>query len=270
MTDVIPFFTGKSAFLAIFCYDLLKYMATLFYIILANLLISAISLIGVSVLAIKKKNLEAGVLFLVALSAGALMAGAFLDLLPEGAEKLSADIFYLLVLASFALFFLIEKIFHFRHCHKGKCEVHIFGYLNLLGDAVHNFIDGLLIAGAFLADIRLGLVASLAVVFHEIPQEIGDFGVLIYSGFSKKKALAANFLSGLFALLGGLAGYVLSMKIENISAYLIPMAAGSFIYIATSDLIPEIKKEKELKKSIYLFFWFIFGIFLIYSAGKIF
>ena len=245
-------------------------MLILFYIILANLLISAISLVGIFVLLFKKKNLDGATLFLVALSAGALMAGAFLDLLPEGSSKLPADVFYPLVLTSFALFFLIEKIFHWRHCHKGQCELHAFGYLNLLGDAVHNFIDGLIIAGAFLADIHLGVITSIAVIFHEIPQEIGDFGVLIYSGFSKKKALAANFLSGLFALLGGLAGYLLSVKIENISAYLIPIAAGSFIYIATSDLIPELHQHFRKETAFSQTLSFVAGILVIFAAIRIF
>lgn len=245
-------------------------MLTLLFIILANLIISAISLLGILVVILRKKDLATAEIFLVAFSAGALMAGAFLDILPEASLELSGNVIFPLVLISFVGFFLIEKVFHFRHCHRGKCDVHVFGYLNLLGDSMHNFLDGIIIAGAFLVDFKLGFITSLAVVFHEIPQEIGDFGVLTYSGFSKRKALSLNLLVGLLAVLGGIVGYFLSIKIDNMAVYLLPIAAGSFIYIATSDLIPEIKKEIDLKKSGLLFLWFLLGIVLIYLGGKLF
>jgi len=239
-------------------------MEKLIFITTATFLISFASLVGVFTLSIKEKILSKFLLFFISLSAGALMGGAFLHLLPEASEKLNNEYMYLIVLFSFILFFLIEKVLHWRHCHKQNCDVHTFGYMNLFGDAVHNFIDGLVIAATFLIDIKLGIVTSFAIALHEIPQEIGDFGVLLYSGFSRQKALIANFLVALTAVFGGIFGYFLSFQIENITSYLLPFAAGGFIYIAASDLMPEIRKETSLKKSMLSFSIFLLGIAIMY------
>jgi zinc and cadmium transporter len=168
-----------------------------------------------------------------------------------------------MVLVSFAFFFFLEKLFHWRHCHDGNCKVHSFGYMNLLGDGFHNFIDGLVIAAAFLIDLKLGVVTTLIIALHEIPQEIGDFGVLVYAGFKKKTALIVNYLVALSVVLGGVAGYFASFAIHGIIPYLLPFAAGGFIYIAASDLIPEIKKEARLNRSIASFLVFVLGIALM-------
>ena len=213
---------------------------------------------------IKEKLLQKILLFLVSLSAGALMGGAFIHLLPEAQEKYRDGNMFLIVLLSFIFFFFVEKLLHWRHCHKGECEIHTFGYMNLFGDAVHNFIDGLVIAATFLTDIKLGIATSLVVFLHEIPQEIGDFGVLLYSGFGRKKAIISNFLVALTAVLGGLIGYFLSFSIDRFTTYLLPFTAGGFIYIAASDLMPEIRKETNLKKSLVSFAVFIVGILLMF------
>jgi len=213
---------------------------------------------------IKEKLLQKILLFLVSLSAGALMGGAFIHLLPGAQEKYREGNMFLIVLLSFIFFFFVEKLLHWRHCHKGECEIHTFGYMNLFGDAVHNFIDGLVIAATFLTDIKLGIATSLAVFLHEIPQEIGDFGVLLYSGFGRKKAIISNFLVALTAVLGGLIGYFLSFSIDRFTTYLLPFTAGGFIYIAASDLMPEIRKETNLKKSLVSFAIFIVGILLMF------
>jgi len=239
-------------------------MIILFYILISNFIISLISLIGIFTLMIKEKLLQKILLFLVSLSAGALMGGAFIHLLPEAQEKYRDGNMFLIVLLSFIFFFFVEKLLHWRHCHKGKCEIHTFGYINLFGDAVHNFIDGLVIAATFLTDIKLGIATSLAVFLHEIPQEIGDFGVLLYSGFGRKKAIISNFLVALTAVLGGLIGYFLSFSIDRFTTYLLPFTAGGFIYIAASDLMPEIRKETNLKKSLVSFAIFIVGILLMF------
>lgn len=238
-------------------------METLLYILLATFLISAGSLIGIFTLSLQENKLNKILLLLVSLSAGALMGGAFFHLLPEASEQLEASSVYNTVLLSFIAFFFIEKLFHWRHCHKGHCEVHTFAYMNLFGDALHNFIDGLILAGAFMTDIKLGVVTTLAIALHEIPQEIGDFGVLLYAGFGKKKALAANFLVALSAVLGGLAGYFLA-SLDQFIIYLLPFAAGGFLYIASSDLMPEIKKEPSLKKSLASFAVFLIGVLIMY------
>jgi len=244
-------------------------MVKLVYIIIANLIISLASLVGVFTLSIKEKKLDKILHLFISLSAGVMMGGAFLHLLPEAQEKISntTDI-YLILLFAFVFFFLIERFLFWRHCHvHGKCEVHnTFGYMNLVGDGFHNFIDGVVIAGSFMTDIRLGIVTSLAVILHEIPQEIGDFGVLLYSGFSKKKALMANFLVATIAVLGGIVGYFLSLKIANFISYLLPFTAGGFLYISACDLIPEIRKETNMQKSLTAFGVFLIGILIMYLS----
>ncbi len=236
---------------------------------MSTLLISLASLMGVFTLSIKEKVLSRFLLFLISLSAGALMGGAFLHLLPEASEKIDIGSLYPIVLLSFILFFLIEKLLHWRHCHKNNCDTHTFGYMSLLGDAIHNFLDGLVIAGTFLIDIKLGLITTLAIALHEIPQELGDFGVLLHSGFSRKKALISNFLVAATSILGGIVGYFISFQIEHITSFLLPFAAGGFIYISASDLLPEIRKETSLKKSMLSFGVFLVGILMMFLVKYI-
>jgi zinc and cadmium transporter len=241
-------------------------MLTLIYIIVATFLITLIAFIGIFTLALKEKVLNKILLILVSLSAGALMGGALLHLLPEAVEKAEEthiDIF-IIVLFGFILFFLIEKVLHWRHCHKGKCDVHTFHYMNLIGDSVHNFIDGLILAASFVVSTELGLTTTLAIAAHEIPQEIGDFGVLIYGGFEKKKAIILNFCVALTIVLGGIIGYFISKATEQAVVFLLPFAAGGFIYIAATDLVPEIKKEINIKKSMATLAVFIIGILIMW------
>jgi zinc and cadmium transporter len=207
---------------------------------------------------------------MVGFSAGALMGGAFLHLLPESLAETEAMTVGLFLLIGFSTFFIIERVLHWHHCHKGTCEVHTLSYMNLTGDAVHNFIDGLIIAISYIADIRLGIVTTIAIIAHEIPQEIGDFGVLIYGGFSKSKALLYNFISASTAILGALIGYFLSATVTGIIPSILPFAAGGFIYIAASDLIPELHKEPDIKKSLVSFGFFVVGIILMFAVKIIF
>jgi len=236
----------------------------LFTIILATFLITLCVWIGVLFIFLKKNILDQILIFLVSLSAGALMGGAFLHLLPEALEEIEVNLLFEVFLFSFIIFFLIEKIFHWRHCHKTDCAVHTFGYMNLVGDSIHNFIDGLVIASVIMIDFKLGIATTIAVAVHEIPQEIGDYGVLVFSGFTRKTALIVNYLVALTVVLGGIFGYFLFSSLENFLPYLMPFAAGGFVYIAASDLMPEIRKEANLKKSIISFLVFIFGIFIMY------
>jgi len=237
---------------------------TLLTIILATFLITLCVWIAVLFMFFKKEVLDKILIFLVSLSAGALMGGAFLHLLPEASGAMSIDSLFGVFLISFIIFFLIEKILHWRHCHKADCLVHTFGYMNLVGDSVHNFIDGLVIASVFMVDVKLGIVTTLAVAIHEIPQEIGDYGVLIYAGFKRKMALILNYAVALTVVLGGIAGYLLFSSLESFLPFLMPFAAAGFVYIAASDLMPEIRKESNLKKSIISFLVFIIGISLMY------
>jgi zinc and cadmium transporter len=200
---------------------------------------------------------------LVSLSAGTMMGAVFFHLLPESHQYLRENQLYPTVLISFLSFFLIEKTLHWQHCHKHDCEVHSFGYMNLIGDGLHNFIDGIVIAGAYAADIRMGLITTLAVIIHELPQEIGDFGVLIHAGFSKRKALIFNLFSAATAIVGALVGIYLLSAGSQLQGYLLSVAAGGFLYIAASDLLPEMRKEPVGKKLLLSVLMFALGIFLM-------
>jgi zinc and cadmium transporter len=247
-------------------------MIQLLYIIITTFVIALIAFIGIFTLSLKDRLLNKILLFLISLSAGALMGGALLHLLPEAIEKteiIEFDVF-LVVLIGFVLFFLIEKVLHWRHCHKGKCDVHTFHYMNLIGDSVHNFIDGLIMAASFSVSTTLGFTTSLAIAAHEIPQEIGDFGVLVYGGFEKKKAIILNFCVALTIVLGGIVGFFISRNIEQATIFLLPFAAGGFLYIAATDLIPEIRKEENIKKSMATIIVFIFGILIMWLIKVLF
>jgi zinc and cadmium transporter len=213
-------------------------MTTFLWIIISTLFISLISFVGIFTLALKGQLLQKIVLLLVSLSAGILMGGAFLHLLPESTELSKGLDVFLFVLIGFILFFLIEKVLHCRHCHKGECKVHTFTYMNLIGDSIHNFIDGLIMATSFVISIPLGMTTTLAIALHEMPQEIGDFGVLLYGGFEKRRALTLNFLTALTAIAGGIIGFLITTMVENIKLFILPFAAGGFVYIAATDLIP--------------------------------
>lgn len=239
-------------------------MISLAYIIITTFVIALIAFVGVFTLAMKEHLLNKILLVLVSLSAGALMGGAFLHLLPEAVESSEGADILSFVLVGFILFFIIEKVLHWRHCHKGKCDVHTFHYMNLIGDSVHNFIDGLIIAASFIVSIPFGITTTVAIAAHEIPQEIGDFGVLIYGGFEKKKAILLNFAVALTVVMGGIVGYIISKRIEQVVVFLIPFAGGGFIYIAATDLIPEIKKEMNIKKSMATILVFMCGILIMW------
>ncbi|MBN3037710.1 MAG: ZIP family metal transporter [Candidatus Diapherotrites archaeon] len=235
-------------------------METLSYILISVFAVSALSLVGVTTLVLGKATIRSVLLWLVAFASGSLLGGAFLHLIPESLDASSSDSVSLLVIGGIVFFFFLEKIIHWRHCHKEACDVHAFTYLSLVGDSVHNFIDGLIIAASYLTSIPLGVATTFAVVAHEVPQELGDFGVLVYGGFSLRKALVFNFLSALTAVVGALVGYYSSGIVSGIEFMLLPFAAGGFIYIASSDLIPELHKEKELRKSLPIMVLFLAGI----------
>lgn len=222
-------------------------MNTLFYIIAATVLVSLLSLLGVFLISLKKK-LDRLLLILVSFAVGGLLGGAFLHLLPESTSIGTSAFIY--VILGIILFFILEKFLHWHHCHKAKCDIHTFTYMNLVSDGIHNFIDGAIIAASFIVNIPLGIAATLAIIFHEIPQEIGDFAILVYGGFSKLKAIFYNFLSALTAILGAVLTYFFSTTFEGLITFLLPFAAGGFIYIAMSDLIPELHKEEKMSKSL--------------------
>lgn len=243
----------------------------LLQILIAVLIVSLISILGIFIF-LKEKIMKKALFYLVSFAAGTLLGAAFLDLLPEALEsgfKQSVPIFILLGILAF---FILEKFLYWHHHHirHEKEEVHGFTYLNILGDGVHNFLDGAVIAISFMNSTALGIVATIAIIAHEIPQEIGDFAVLIYGGFSKAKALMYNFLTALTAFVGALLAYLYSNFIQNSSSYITAFAVGGFVYIASTDLIPEIHKETDLRKSFLQFILMILGILLIWFVGSIF
>lgn len=239
----------------------------LLQILLAVFIVSLISLLGIFIF-LKIKILNKVLFFLVSFAAGSLLGVAFLDLLPAALESGPKEGVMILILFGILSFFILEKFLYWHHHHIGE-NVHGFTYLTLIGDAIHNFLDGMVIAISFLNSTALGIVTTIAIIAHEIPQEIGEFAILIYGGFSKLKALTYNFLSALTAVVGALVAYFFS-SVQSLSAYVTAFAIGGFIYIASTDLIPEIHKEKGLGKSFLQFLLLVFGMLVIWVVGNVF
>ena len=231
------------------------------------IVISAISLMGVLVLWLKDQQLKKILLYLVSFSVGGLFGDAFIHLIPEAIEKSGfGTSVSLLILLGILFSFVVEKFLQWRHCHipTSSEHPHSFAYMNLFGDAVHNLIDGLIVGGSYLVSIPIGISTTLAVIFHEIPQELGDFGVLIHGGFAKRKAVWFNFLTALTAIVGAIIAFVVGTALEGFIPLLIPFAAGNFIYIAGSDLIPELRKdEPDLKKATLQIVSITLGVFMM-------
>jgi zinc and cadmium transporter len=237
------------------------------YTLISVLLISLVSFVGVFTLTLKLQTLKKILLLFVSFSAGTLLGGVFFQLIPEAIETQGiTSVVSFSIIFGIIFFFILEKIICWRHCHRPttKDHPHPFAINNLIGDAFHNFIDGVIIAASYSINLPLGLITSTAVLFHEIPQEIGDFGVLIYGGFSPIKALSLNFLSAITALLGAILTLALNAQTEIFSKVLVPFTAGGFIYIALSDLIPELHKETNIKKSLLQLACLSLGLFIMF------
>jgi zinc and cadmium transporter len=208
---------------------------------------------------------------LVGLAAGTMLGSAFLHILPESFEFLSPTAALAISLASFTFFFLMEKVFHWHHCHETDCEDaqhhHSMGYINLVGDGFHNFLDGMIIAAAFMVSPWLGFSTSFVIALHELPQELGDFGVLLSSGFSRNQALLSNFVIGCAAIFGGCFAYFFQFQTVALTQYLLPVAAGNFIYLAASDLVPVMKDDKHVARSFLVFSLYLIGIASIILSG---
>ena len=224
----------------------------------------------------------------ISFAIGALLAVAFWGLIPEAFEQVKPEQFQVLsgtILTGILGFFVLEKLLIWRHCHSGSCEAHgeeddhdhghshgtakSAGALIILGDSIHNFVDGVLIAAAFLTDVQLGIVTSLAVAAHEIPQEVGDFAILLHSGYSKSKALFYNILASLTTVLGGVLAYLGLEDLHDSLPYFLALAASSFIYIAVADLIPSLHKKTDMKTSLQQIALIAMGVLLICSLHGI-
>jgi zinc and cadmium transporter len=237
------------------------------YSLVSVFIISLIAIVGLVTFSIKVDTLKKILVFLISFSAGALFGDAFLHLLPEISETGIATSVSVSIILGILLFFLLEKVIHWRHCHMPitKTHVHPFAYMNLLGDALHNFLDGIIIASSYIVSIPAGIATTIAVLLHEIPQEIGDFGVLVYAGFSKKKAVIMNFLTALSAVLGVIVALLAYNLFVGIEIYLVGLAIGGFLYIAGSDLIPELHKETKVSISLIQIITFILGVLVMAS-----
>ncbi|WP_455363681.1 ZIP family metal transporter [[Eubacterium] cellulosolvens] len=250
-------------------------MSGVLYAILGVAVVSALSLVGIVAISLREKTLDRILFFLLSFSAGSILGTACLDLLPESVElfgesQLSVAVAYITL--GFLGFFFLERFIYWYHGHvhgyestvEEKMTVKRFVYLNLLGDGIHNLVDGMIITAAFLIAIPVGVTTTVAVIFHELPQEIGDFGVLVHGGFTRYRALLANFVTTLTAFGGVILSAYFAMHVEGFTAYLVALGAGGFIYLAASELIPEMQQEKNLGRSVGQFVIFILGLALIW------
>ncbi|MFP4601138.1 MAG: ZIP family metal transporter [Persicimonas sp.] len=239
-------------------------ISVLLWIVGSGLAMAAIALVGAITTVVSERTLEKILLPLVALAAGALLGGALFHLIPAGVEAAgNQSSVYVWVAAGFVVFFLLEQFLHWHHCHRVPSEHKTppLSHLLLIADGLHNLIGGLAVGGAFVLDIRLGISAWLAAAAHEIPQELGDFGVLVYGGWSKRRALFFNVVSALTFPLGGVLAWVAAKSIDI--DFLLPFAAGNFIYIAAADLIPEVKKNERWTVNMLHFGALLLGLFIL-------
>lgn len=245
------------------------------------LIVSLISFVGLIFISINEKILKNVIFILVSFSVGILFGDVFVHLIPEAFESgISSSLISAFILLGIIIFFVLEKFIHWRHSHTDvdevckdhKCESHkeesqirSASYMILLSDTAHNFLDGIIIAASYMVSVEVGITTTIAVILHEIPQEIGQFGLLIHYGFSKFKALLFNFYSALSAILGAFTALILGSKIDGFTPFIISIAAGGFIYIAGSDLVPEIHKTSDPKKSLIQFIFILGGIALMFG-----
>lgn len=250
-------------------------------IILATLIVSLFSLSGIITLSLREKTLHSILFFLVAFSAGSILGASLFDLLPEAVELVDESVVFIYIAFGYLAFFVLERFIYWYHGHGHHGDIAAmeneraapaksFAYLNVLGDAIHNFIDGMIIAASFTAGFSVGLSTTIAVIFHELPQEMGDYGILIYAGFERTKALILNFLAALSVVVGGVFGIFFLGTVEALSGLLIAFSAGAFIYLSASELIPELQEENDLWKSLVQFGVFLVGLFAIWYLGIIF
>lgn len=230
-----------------------------FYALIAVSIVSLLSLLGALFLVLQRRTFEALITYTLAISSGILLGAVFFDLLPD-AYKDIGEVSYIWVIVGLVTFFALEKFIHWHHEIENGHNEKAVAYLSLVGDSVHNFLDGAIIAVAFLSSIPLGISTTLAVIAHEIPHELGDFSILIYGGFSNLKALWYNFLSALVAIAGTLVVFIFSQSVLSLAPYLVGFAAGNFLYIAASDLIPELHHKHKPLTSIWETIFIVTGV----------
>jgi zinc and cadmium transporter len=239
--------------------------------LLSTLLVSLISITGIFFLVFKSNRLQNTVFILVSLAVGALLGNTFFHLIPESFESIDNEMLVaFLILAGILVFFIMEKFLHWHHSHDVEHMEHhpkSYGYISLFADGIHNFTDGILIAAGWMAGPEIGIATTLAVVIHEIPQEISDFGILLNAGFTARKALWLNFYAALTAILGTAITLIIGTSVESLSRWVLPIAAGGFIYLAGTDLMPELNKELSWRKSLIQLMMIIAGLLLMYLVS---
>ena len=256
-------------------------MPLIAWIILFCLVGGVLSVLAAALFLVLSEDLRNRLLpYLVSFATGALLGAAFMGLLPHAlaaAGNTDTHIIPTTVMFGLLVFFLLEKMVLWRHCHADHCEVHApdrhdrrhsVGTMILIGDGLHNFLDGILIAGAFLTDIHLGVVTSLAVAAHEIPQEVGDFALLLHSGFKRSRAFLYNILSSLTTVIGGVLAWFTLQDMEAALPYVLAVAASSFIYIAVADLIPTLHERVEAQATLQQIILIAAGVLVIYLTHR--
>jgi zinc and cadmium transporter len=243
-------------------------MSTLAWIVVAGAAMSLLALVGMVTVVLPRATLERILLPMVGLAAGSLLGGAFFHMLPESVDSLDNGLgLYVALTTGFLVFFVLEQFLHWHHCHRADHTRHRpLGYLILLADGLHNLIGGLAVGGAFMVDVRVGAVTWLVAAAHEVPQELGDFGVLVHSGWKPRSALIWNFASALTFLIGALIAYGLAEHVDV--AYLLPFATGNFIYIAAADLLPEITAESRTRDKLETTAAFLVGLGILFTVAQ--
>lgn len=244
-------------------------MTPFLWILLGGVAMTALALVGSVTLVLREHTLRKLLLPLVAFAAGSLVGGALFHMIPASLQTMSVMDTSTGIAVGFLVFFALEQFLHWHHCHRqfADCKKPLT-YLVLIGDGLHNFLGGLSIAGVFLVDVRLGIAAWLAAAAHEIPQELGDFGVLVHGGWRKRSALLLNLASGATFLAGGLVAYAASRAVDV--SWLVPLAAGNFLYIGASDLVPEVNKARTFSTNVLHFVMFAVGLGLLYAIAAVF
>lgn len=237
------------------------------YTLISVTVVSLLSLLGLAAFPFGEEKIKKFLIWAVAFAGGTLLGDAFLHLIPEAYKGGGGVGISFSLLGGILAFFILEKFIHWHHCHDIGCEEHnqSFSYVIMIGDGAHNFIDGMIIAASYAVSIPIGIATTMAVIFHEIPHEIGDFASMLYGGFSKTKALWYNFLAGIVAIFGALLVLAIDANVANISYYLVPFAAGGFIYVASADIIPELHKSTKISHSFFQLLFIIAGIGIMYG-----
>ncbi|MFP3951247.1 MAG: ZIP family metal transporter [Candidatus Bathyarchaeia archaeon] len=247
--------------------------------VIASLGISLLSLIGIFTLSMNESLLQKILNMLVSFSAGTILGASLFDLLPEAVESVPGKSVYIYISMGFVAFLFLERLIYWYHgsghidsldsMGDGK-PVKEFAYLNLMGDFIHNFIDGMIIAAGFTVNLEVGIVTSIAVAFHELPQEMGDYGILVYAGISKRLSLIYNFLAASSVIWGSIIGSFFLGSIEAFSGLLIAFSTGAFLFLSASELVPEMSKERDTIKALIQMGFFILGLLTILGLGFLF